>query len=379
MAKRKRRKDQIRTEFRRNYDQPARRKTDWKHQATSDDDDQIPDPTSERLVGRQQVSKKRTVIGVSSESDAAGFDIELRDVDSDSIAGRVIKVHGLASTVRTIDGREFECATRGLLKSLATDLQNVVVTGDHVSIRAMDQNQGVILRVEPRRGVICRTSRKKKQVLVANVDQVVIVSSAAEPNLKPHLVDRFLVSCEATGVRPIICINKVDLVEKADLQPVCGVWAQLGYQVILMSAARGWNIDRLRSILVGRDSVVTGQSGVGKSSLLNAIEPGLDLKVSAVSEESEKGRHTTTFSHLIPLSGGGHIVDTPGIRQFQLWDVIPEEVAGYFRDIRPFVSDCAFPDCTHTHERDCAVKDAVATYQIDVRRYESYCQTCEEG
>jgi ribosome biogenesis GTPase len=232
--------------------------------------------------------------------------------------------------------------------------------------------------VDPRRGVICRTRRKRKQILVANVDQVLIIASAAEPDLKPHLVDRYLVSCEATGVRPIICINKVDLVDPSDLQPIVGVWGQLGYQVVMTSATKGWNIDRLRSMLIGKDNVVSGQSGVGKSSLLNAIEPGLNLKVSEVSDETEKGKHTTTFSQLIPLSGGGHIVDTPGIRQFQLWDIIPEEVAGYFRDIRPYVSDCAFPDCTHTHERDCAVKDAVAMFQIDVRRYESFCQTREE-
>jgi ribosome biogenesis GTPase len=272
--------------------------------------------------------------------------------------------------VRPADGREFECSTRGLLKSLATDLQNVVVTGDQVTIRPGGENQAVILRVDPRRGVICRTSRKRQQVLVANVDQVVIVASAA--NHAEAESDRSVLSfLEATGLRPIICINKVDLVDPAELQPVIGVWGQLGYQVVLLSVERGWNVDRMRSLLVGCDSVVTGQSGVGKSSLLNAIEPGLGLKVSTVSDESQKGRHTTTYSQLIPLSGGGHIVDTPGIRQFQLWDVIPAEVGGFFRDLRPYVSNCQFPDCTHTHEQQCAVKAAVAMFKLDVRRYES--------
>jgi ribosome biogenesis GTPase len=377
MAKRKKRKNQVRTEFRRNYDRPARQK-DFRHHLDTADDDATPDPNSERLIGRQQISKKRTVIGVERDDESAGFAVELRDIDSSCLSGRVIKVHGLSSTVRTEDGREFECALRGLLKSLATDLQNVVVTGDHVVFRPSASEQGVILRVEPRRGIICRTSRKRRQILVANVDQVVILASAAEPDLKPHLVDRFLVSCEATGLRPIICVNKMDLVDPADLQPIFGVWGQLGYPIVPMSVKLGWNIDRLRSLLIGKDSVVSGQSGVGKSSLLNAIEPGLNLIVREVSEETEKGKHTTTFSQLIPLSGGGHIVDTPGIRQFQLWDVIPEEVAGYFRDIRPYVSDCAFPDCTHTHERDCAVKNAVAMFQVDLRRYESYCQTRAE-
>lgn len=371
MAKRKQKKTQIRTEFRKNYDQTTRKK-DFRDQA-DETDDTTPDPLSERFKGKRSASKKRTITGVARE-EAAGFSVELRDVDADCLSGRVMKVHGLASTVRADDGREFECSTRGLLKSLATDLQNVVVAGDHVVIRPAAESQAVILRVEPRRGVICRTSRKRQQILVANVDQVVILASAAEPTLKPNLIDRYLVSTESTNLRAIVCINKVDLVDPAELQPVVGVWGQMGYQVVLLSVARGWNVDRMRELLVGRDSVLTGQSGVGKSSLLNAIEPGLELKVSPVSDESEKGRHTTTFSQLIPLSGGGHIVDTPGIRQFQLWDVIAEEVAGFFRDIRPYVSDCQFPDCTHTHEQDCAVKAAVAMFKLDVRRYESYCQ-----
>jgi ribosome biogenesis GTPase len=156
--------------------------------------------------------------------------------------------------------------------------------------------------------------------------------------------------------------------------PLVGVYAQLGYDVLLVSATAGIGIDRLRDWLAGAQSVVTGQSGVGKSSLLNAVEPGLDLRVQAVSGETQKGRHTTTTAELIPLSFGGYVVDTPGIRQFQLWDVIPEEVAGFFRDLRPYVSRCRFPDCTHTHEDNCAVKDAVADGWVDTRRYESYVQ-----
>jgi ribosome biogenesis GTPase len=153
-----------------------------------------------------------------------------------------------------------------------------------------------------------------------------------------------------------------------------GVYSQLGYEVLLVSAATGFGIDRLRERLVGAESVVTGQSGVGKSSLLNGVEPGLDLRVQAVSEDTEKGRHTTSTAELIPLAMGGFVVDTPGIRQFQLWDVIPEEVAGFFRELRPYVSQCRFPNCTHTHEDNCAVKDAVADGWIDARRYESYVQ-----
>jgi ribosome biogenesis GTPase len=192
------------------------------------------------------------------------------------------------------------------------------------------------------------------------------------------LIDRFLVTAEKTGIRPVVCINKIDLVDPAALQPLVGVYSQMGYRVLLTSARTGLGIDRLRHEMGGQTSAVCGQSGVGKSSLLNAVDPRLDLRVAEVSQETQKGRHTTTTAELFRLfsdsgSAGGYVVDTPGIRQFRLWDVIPAEVAGFFRDIRPFVDRCRFPDCTHTHETDCGVKNAVADDLLDVRRYESYC------
>ncbi len=306
--------------------------------------------------------------------------------------GRVLRVQGLHSTVRDEAGALFQCATRRLLKSLFTDQRHVVAAGDVVWFRpegvvrgSSDPSQsvarsgdrpqqGVIERVQPRHGVVSRTSRGRQHVLVANVDQVIIVTSAAEPRLKPNLIDRLLVTAEKTEIRPVICLNKIDLVEPAGLMPLVGVYSQLGYEVLMVSAETGFGIQRLRRRLTGDASVVTGQSGVGKSSLLNAVEPGLDLRVQSVSGETQKGRHTTTTAELIPLSFGGYVVDTPGIRQFQLWDVIPEEVAGFFRELRPYVSRCRFPDCTHTHEDDCAVKYAVADGWIDARRYESFVQ-----
>ena len=143
--------------------------------------------------------------------------------------------------------------------------------------------------------------------------------------------------------------------------------------MLLLSAKTGFGIGRLRQELMGRESVVAGQSGVGKSSLLNAVDPSLQLRVAEVSAENEKGRHTTTTARLLPIATGGYVVDTPGVRQFGLWDVIPEEVGGFYRDLRPYVSLCRFPDCTHTHEEACAVKDGVADGHLDDRRYESYC------
>jgi ribosome biogenesis GTPase len=151
----------------------------------------------------------------------------------------------------------------------------------------------------------------------------------------------------------------------------------MGYQVLMTSASTGQGIDRLRRAMAGSASVVAGQSGVGKSSLVNAVDPTLSLRVSAVSEETQKGRHTTTTARLWPLAGGGYVVDTPGIRQFQLWDVIPAEVAAYFRDLRPYINHCRFDNCTHIHEAGCAVKHAVGEGRLDMRRYESYCHLFE--
>lgn len=366
-------KRKLRTDFRKNREVRARDKVRVERIADEDSPD-IDAPRDERVSGKGAISRKRTVAGAEIVEDDAGVMV-LPDVDRTVCRlGRVLRVQGLISIVQDDQGAIYQCATRRLLKTLATDQRHVVAAGDIVWFRPEGSSEGIIERVEPRRGVVSRTSRGRQHVLVANVDQLIIVTSAAEPRLKPNLIDRLLVTAEKTDIRAVICINKIDLIEPADLMPLVGVYAQLGYEVLLVSAAKGLGIDRLRARLTGAESVVSGQSGVGKSSLLNAVEPGLDLRVQAVSEETQKGRHTTTTAELIPLPFGGYVVDTPGIRQFQLWDVIPEEVAGFFRELRPYVSRCRFPDCTHTHEEDCAVKDAVADGWIDARRYESYVQ-----
>ena len=374
MSGKKKRK--IRTEFRKNREVRVRRgdltKDFQDHGFEQDDSAQ-----TERVSGKGSLSRKRTVVGEQLDGEA-GLSV-LPEVDeSTCLRGTVLSVGGLHSPVQSDDtGDVYQCATRRLLKTLSTDQRHVLAAGDRVLFRTASNLEGIIERIEPRHGVLCRTSRGRQHVMVANIDLMLIVSSAAEPGLKPHLIDRLLVTSEKFGIRPVICLNKIDLIDAADLQPLIGVYAQMGYETLPLSATDRIGTDRLRQMVVGARSVVVGQSGVGKSSLLNAIEPGLDLRVSHVSSDSEKGRHTTTASRLIPLDSGGYIVDTPGIRQFQLWDVIPEEVVGFCRDLRPYVSHCRFPNCTHTHESDCAVKDAVADGRLDVRRYESYCQMLE--
>lgn len=370
MGKKKRK---LRTNFRKNRNVRTRH-NDLTRSFDADNESVDDLESGQSVTGKGELTRKRTLADAEVTEDATG-EIVLPAIDRTVCReGRVLRVQGLVSIVQQDDGALRQCATRRLLKTLSTDQRHVVAAGDRVWFRPEGEDEGIIERVEPRRGILSRTSRGRQHLLVTNVDQVLIVASAAEPRLKPNLIDRYLITTEKAGIEPILCINKVDLVDVADLQPLVGNYGQLGYRVVLISVHNGWGIETVRALLKGRETAVTGQSGVGKSSLLNSIEPGLELRVQTVSSESEKGRHTTTTSELIPLTGGGFVVDTPGIRQFQLWDVIPEEVAGYFRELRPYVSHCRYPDCTHTHEEPCAVKDAVADGYVDVRRYESYLQ-----
>lgn len=334
----------------------------------------------ERVRAKGDLSRRRTIIqqdGPAPESQGQDL-VEMPAVADEGVclSGRVFSVQGLYSDVEAEDGRHFRCAVRRLLRTLATDERSLVTTGDRVRFRLAGDPQttdeGLIERVEPRHGVLVRASKRREHVLVANVDQVVIVMSLVEPELKPHLIDRYLVSAEQGRIAPIICLNKADLVDPADYQPLIGMYSQLGIATLLTSASTGIGLDRLREYLVGRQTVFSGQSGVGKSSLLNTIQPELGLRVREVSENNQKGKHTTTTAQLIKLEIGGWVVDTPGIRQFQVWDIMPEELEGFFPEFRPLVPLCVYPDCTHTHEDRCAIKRAVERRQINLSRYESY-------
>ncbi len=339
----------------------------------------------ERVRAKGDLSRRRTILQDDTEdAPSSGQEpAEMPAVDRTACRpGRVLRVHGLFSIVQTDDGQPYRCVIRRLLRTLATQERNIVATGDRVWIRVDPPSElahvesaaaeGWIERIEPRHGLLTRASRGKEQVIVANVDQVVFVLSLVEPELKPHLIDRYLASAEQGGIRPILCLNKADRIDPVRYQPLLGLYNQLGVPALLTSATTGLGIDRLRERLSGRETVFSGQSGVGKSSLLNAIQPELGLRVREVSEGTQKGRHTTTAAELIRLDFGGWVVDTPGVRQFQLWDLLPEEIEGFFPEFRPFVPLCVYPDCTHTHEDRCAVKRAVARRQIDFSRYTSY-------
>jgi ribosome biogenesis GTPase len=320
--------------------------------------------TDERVSGKGSLTRQRTVM-----TDSQGN----REIEEGNcLPGRVLWAVGANHCAVKTERGVLECSVRRLVRDLARVTRNAVAAGDRVLVRSDTPTTGVIERIEERTSTLLRGQGRRAHLIAANVDQALIVASASDPPLKPALIDRFLVSCEAGKVQGIVCINKADLVDAVPLQPIIGQYSRLGYPCLLVSARTGQGIVALRRLLAGKISVFTGQSGVGKSSLLNAIEPGLTLQTATVSDDTGKGRHTTRVAELLPMSGGGWLVDTPGIRQLQLWNVRPEEVEGYFREFHSLVAGCRFPDCTHTHESSCTVKLAVDEGRVSPLRYESY-------
>jgi len=374
----KKKHNKHRADFRKKHQGRVRDRDLTRQFKTGDQDDLADVIQSERLSGKGDLTRKRTVIGSDADpDDAAGLHVHFR-TDDDMLGGRVVSVHGLRVRVHGDDGADYECAVRQVLKSLSTDQRHVVVAGDRVTFRAESPGDGMIESILPRTGVLSRTSKGKQHVIVANVDYLLIIASVAQPGLKPALIDRFLLTAAQCEIQPVVVFNKCDLADTVQLQPIVGVYAALGFRTLMVSAETGMNTDYLHALLVGKQTVLAGQSGVGKSSLLNRVEPGLGLAVGEVSRDNEKGKHTTTASRLIPLADGGAVFDTPGIRQFQLWNIEANEVGGLMPDFRPYVSHCRYPDCLHLSETDCAIKDAVADARIDARRYDSYCHLLEE-
>ncbi len=379
-------KKKVRVQLRKNRSKRTRA-NDLTRQFRNDEPGAGATTSGDRIRPRGELSRHRTIMEdeagptaaetSSGQHDAAAH----RAIDTDlCLAGRVVRVHGLLLMVHGDDGRDYPCHVRRLLKSLAIDGRNVVTVGDRVWFRPAGSSgsEGLVEKVESRRGVITRGYRHRQQVIAANVDQVLIVSALSEPGLKLGLVDRYLISAETGGVRPVIVLNKADLVDIAQYQWVIGLYTQLGYHTVVTSARDGRGIDELRALLTSGITAVTGQSGVGKSTLLNRVHPGLNLKVREVSDWTFKGKHTTTTAELIDLANGAFVVDTPGLRQFELWGVIPGELEAHFVEFRPFIPHCRFPDCSHTHEVGCAVQDAVHWGQIHPGRYESYRKLYEQ-
>jgi ribosome biogenesis GTPase len=294
------------------------------------------------------------------------------------LPGTVLRARSGFYTVRLDDGTQLECRLRGRVKQERGD-SDLVVIGDRVAVAPLAEGEGMIESVEPRRS---RFSRRqpgprgswKEDMIVANLDQVLVVFACADPMPHLRMVDRFLVVAEHNEVEAVLVANKVDLVGVAAARGIFAGYEAIGYAVHYVSAKEGVGVEELADRLIGRVSVVTGPSGVGKSTLLNAIQPGLRIETGAVSEAVHKGRHTTTSAelHALTAPGGGFVADTPGLRELGLWQVPPEELAWGFPEMRELLGQCGFNDCRHINEPRCAVLAAVAAGQISEARHDSY-------
>ena len=290
--------------------------------------------------------------------------------------GIVLRVHSDFYDIQADDGSRWQCKVLGRLKrnKVRTTL---VAAGDRVTFQVVDEEKrmGVIEAIEPRERVLSRLrpggGHPFEDVILANPDAIMVVFAVAEPDPHLRMLDRFLVAAEASELEIFIVINKIDLTGAARARELFGVYEEAGYPVLYTSAATGEGVDAVREQLRDHITVVAGPSGVGKSSLINRIEPGLNLRVGETMQIG-KGRHTTRAAELHPLRDGGFIADTPGLRELGLWDVRPEELSDYFPEIRRYAGDCRFSFCTHLHEPDCAVQAALAAGKIHPERWESY-------
>ena len=267
------------------------------------------------------------------------------------------------------------CRLRGRLKQ-GRHVVDIATVGDRVQITRLPDGSGVIEAVDPRQKALVRLDPRPQgiyqQVLLANPDQAAFVFACAHPLPHLRMLDRFLVIAEKQGLPALIVANKVDLVGQARAEEIFGFYPAIGYPVIYASATAGAGLEELKSHLSGKVTALAGPSGVGKSSLLNAIQPGLGLAVREISAAFHKGRHTTSVRQLFSLEGGGYVADLPGMRSLSLWDTEPEELDGYFPELAPLVEKCQFNDCRHQTEPGCAVRAAVEAGTVQQQRYDSY-------
>ena len=291
------------------------------------------------------------------------------------LPGWVTRMQSGFITVLTEKAGPVVCHLRGRLKR-GRFRGDIIAIGDRVEISLQPNSAGMIESIEPRQRALVRMAPTPRgeyqQIMLSNPDQVLMVFSCAQPEPRLRMLDRFLVICEKQGIPAVIVANKVDLVGLEAAEEIFGIYPPLGYPVIYTSAAESIGIEEMRQLLIGKISGLAGPSGVGKSSLLNRIQPDLGLAVRTVSETTLKGRHTTVVREMFPVDEGGFVADLPGLKALALWDTEPEELDGYFPELRGLVELCKYNDCTHRVEPGCAVMEAVEKGQVSEERYESY-------
>lgn len=291
--------------------------------------------------------------------------------------GLVIKNTGSWYTVRTDDGQLIESKVKGNFRLKGIRSTNPIAVGDRVSLILNSEGTAFITEIEDRRNYIIRKSinlSKQSHIIAANVDQALLLVTVTHPQTSTTFIDRFLASAEAYRVPVILVFNKTDILDAEALhlqQMLITLYENIGYECHSISAETGEGVDALRPLLIGKITLLSGNSGVGKSTLINRFIPGANLRTAEISEAHQMGQHTTTFSEMIPFDGGW-LIDTPGIKGFGTFNMEPEELTGYFRDIFQFSKECRFSNCTHTHEPGCAVLQAIENHYIAQSRYQSY-------
>lgn len=294
----------------------------------------------------------------------------------------VVRATGSWYDVVTREGTALRCRIRGRLRLRGVRSTNPVVVGDVVTFEPEEtEGEGVIVDIAPRRNYVIRRASnlsKESHIIAANIDRALLMVTLQSPETPPEFVDRFLVTCEAYKVPVTILLSKIDLQDPEAVASFRAIYEGAGYDVMEVSAATGRGVEEIHNLLTGSTTLVSGNSGVGKSTLIRTIDPSLDIRTGEISESHHKGRHTTTFSTMYPLQGGGAVIDTPGIKGFGLIDIDDAELWHYFPEMMRVAPGCRFYNCTHTHEPGCAVVEAVKAGEIAWPRYESYLKILDE-